>query len=116
MAGNGGMCDAGRAGTHQHFSLRIVLLHGIGYGVLHEVAHLGRREDEAVVAIYGTLYTAGPGERLVRAQENGLDAQQAFGYFFFSHIFCDFASFIQSFSRRSRPCSGGRRPRDPERR
>ena len=76
MAGDGGVGDAGGGGAHEDLGVRVLPADGLGEGVFHVVSHLGRGEGQAVVAVDRALDAAGPGEGLLRAEEDRLDLQQ----------------------------------------
>ena len=89
MRRDGGVGYARRGRAHEHFGLGELARHRLGYGGLDHTAHVGRREDEAVVAVDGALYAAGPGEGLLRPEEHRADGQKAAGHalFYFVHAF-----------------------------
>ena len=79
VAHDGGMGDAGGAGAHEHFAFGVDFTHDLSQAVFHVVAHFGRGQGEAVVAVHRALDAAGPGEGFVGAEEHGFDGKKVFG-------------------------------------
>ena len=77
MRGDGGVGDARRARTHQHLHIGIVGANDLAQRTFHLRAHLGCGQNQAVVAVDGTLDAAGPSEGLVRAKEYCADGEQS---------------------------------------
>ena len=76
VAGDGGVGDTGGGGAHEDLNRGILPADGLRQGVLHAAADRRGGEGEAVVAVHGALDAAGPGEGLLRPEEDGLDAEQ----------------------------------------
>ena len=111
MADDGGVGDARGGRAHQHLNLGKVLAHQRGQPLFDLGAHCGRGQRQAIVAIDGALDAAGPGEGLVGAEDDGLNAQKSLCNLLFH------GNFLHKLNlRRIRAWRGDRPPRDPRRR
>ena len=77
VADDGRVRDACRACAHQDLRVGVIGADELAQRAFHLCAHLGRGQDQAVVAVDGTLDAAGPGEGLVRAEKDRADGEQA---------------------------------------
>ena len=77
MRGDGGVGDARRGGAHQNLRLRKLTVYRVRNGALDCLTHGGGGENEAVIAIDRAFDAARPGKRLLRAQKDRADGEQA---------------------------------------
>ena len=77
MRGDGGVGDARRGGAHQNLRLRKLTVYCVRNGALDCLTHGGGGENEAVIAIDRAFDAARPGKRLLRAQKDRADGEQA---------------------------------------
>ena len=72
---NGRVGDARGGRAHEHLHIRIFTADNFHQAVFHLVAHLGRGQGQAVVAVNGALDAAGPGEGFLGPEKHRADGQ-----------------------------------------